>query len=223
MEASDAEEKKDNDDSSIWHWFLVSICKVTETFHPCPFVDLQFEKLTCTTRACLTSILRVHYAGYIASEHDKSYNIARMGFWTFAEIAIGTVVSCSPVLPKFFQHFGPKVHEALSSRSRISDSPKTSDLRHPRSRSLLLRNGLGPKIIPRPDVSIESGTTLSYAERDTSRSWTAMEEENPTLRDHDGTLPIWGIEKYQGTRATSNTATLRDDLEAGLDGIPHGN
>lgn len=42
-----------------------------------------------------------------------------MGFWTYAEIAIAITVSCLPVLPKFFQHFGPRVQENLSSRFKL--------------------------------------------------------------------------------------------------------
>ena len=169
----------------------------------------------------MTSILRVYYARYVASKHDESYNIAKMGFWTYAEIAIGTVVSCSPVLPRFFQHFGSKVHEALSSKSKTSDSPKISAPRHPRSRSLLMENDFGQQAISRPDVSSKSSISLTRDERDTSRSSTAVKDEHPMLRDNNGTLPTWGIEDCKGPRVVSNTATLRDDIEAGQDGIPH--
>ena len=41
-----------------------------------------------------------------------------MGLWTFAELATGFIISCLPVIPKFFQHMYPKVSRALSVMSK---------------------------------------------------------------------------------------------------------
>ena len=37
-----------------------------------------------------------------------------MGLWTYAELATGICISCLPVIPKFFHHFGPKLSGALT-------------------------------------------------------------------------------------------------------------
>ena len=37
-----------------------------------------------------------------------------MGLWTWAEITAGIVISCLPVVPRFFQYFGPKFYKSLS-------------------------------------------------------------------------------------------------------------
>ena len=46
-----------------------------------------------------------------------------MGLWAWAELAIGIIVSCLPVMPRFFQHVGPKVYKTLSFRSKNKISP----------------------------------------------------------------------------------------------------
>ncbi|KAL8800151.1 MAG: hypothetical protein Q9200_007339, partial [Gallowayella weberi] len=50
---------------------------------------------------------------------DFSYNITIMGIWTWAEITAGILVSCLPVMPRFFQHIGPKVYASFKSNSII--------------------------------------------------------------------------------------------------------
>lgn len=46
-----------------------------------------------------------------------------MGLWTYAEIAIGTIVSCTPVLPKVFRHFLPRIIHATFAASSKSGKP----------------------------------------------------------------------------------------------------
>lgn len=43
-----------------------------------------------------------------------------MGFWTYAEIAIGIIISCLPVLPRLFQTVGPRIYDVFSSRSKTN-------------------------------------------------------------------------------------------------------
>ena len=44
--------------------------------------------------------------------------MVRMGLWTSAELSTGIVISCLPVIPKFFQYIGPKLSSALTLRSK---------------------------------------------------------------------------------------------------------
>ena len=39
-----------------------------------------------------------------------------MGMWTYAEFSTGIVISCLPVIPRFFQHVGPQFSRALTFR-----------------------------------------------------------------------------------------------------------
>ena len=37
-----------------------------------------------------------------------------MGLWGWAELAIGILVGCLPVAPRFFQHIGPKIFDVFA-------------------------------------------------------------------------------------------------------------
>ena len=65
-------------------------------------------------RACVTSIVRTYYTWKIVQSSDITYNLCIMGLWAYAEISIGIIVSCLPVLPKFFNHFGPRIYGSFS-------------------------------------------------------------------------------------------------------------
>ena len=75
-----------------------------------------------TNSACVTSILRTYYTWKVDSQPDVSYNIVKMGLWTLAEVAAGVIVCCLPVLPRFFQDIGSKIHRAFSTDSKPSSN-----------------------------------------------------------------------------------------------------
>ena len=75
-----------------------------------------------TNSACITSVLRTYYTWKVVSQPDVSYNILKMGLWTLAEVAAGVIVSCLPVLPRFFQDMGPKIYRAFSVRTKPSST-----------------------------------------------------------------------------------------------------
>ncbi|KAL8792454.1 MAG: hypothetical protein Q9195_004910 [Heterodermia aff. obscurata] len=64
---------------------------------------------------CITSILRLYYSVRLAQSGDISYNLALMGFWTYAELSVGILCACLPVSPRFFQTVGPKLTSSASS------------------------------------------------------------------------------------------------------------
>lgn len=45
-----------------------------------------------------------------------------MGLWTYAEISIGIVISCTPIFPRFYKEFGPKIYAVLSFGSMLPSS-----------------------------------------------------------------------------------------------------
>ena len=75
-----------------------------------------------TNSACVTSILRTYYTWKTDSQPDVSYNIVGLGLWTLAEVATGVIVSCLPVLPRFFQDIGPKIYRAFSIKIKPSST-----------------------------------------------------------------------------------------------------
>ena len=52
-----------------------------------------------------------------------------MGLWAWAEVAIGILISCVPVLPKCLKHFGSKISKYLILGSR-TPTTKTSHNKH---------------------------------------------------------------------------------------------
>lgn len=71
------------------------------------------------SRACVTSILRTYYTWKILNSPDVSYNVVIMGYWTIAEITTGIVVSCLPVMPKFFHHYTSKLHHSRKPKPHL--------------------------------------------------------------------------------------------------------
>lgn len=70
--------------------------------------------------ACISSILRLYYTWKIVASPDVTYHMVQMGLWTYAELAIGVIISCLPVIPKFFQHVGPRVSAIIFSQHELS-------------------------------------------------------------------------------------------------------
>ncbi|KAL8860206.1 MAG: hypothetical protein Q9178_003470 [Gyalolechia marmorata] len=66
--------------------------------------------------ACITSIVRTYYTSE-SETGDVSYKLIIMGLWTWAELTAGILVSCLPVVPRFFQHIGPRVYASFKSNS----------------------------------------------------------------------------------------------------------
>lgn len=81
--------------------------------------------------ACATSIVRTYYSFKIVQSPDVSYNTVIMGLWTWAEVTSGMVISCLPVMPKFFQHFGAKTYLSFSSKFKSSSQlkPESPDMK----------------------------------------------------------------------------------------------
>ena len=66
------------------------------------------------------SIIRTYYCWQLAASPDKSYLLAAYGLCSDAELSVGVLIGCFPIMPKFFQHIGPKLSEALSFRSKAT-------------------------------------------------------------------------------------------------------
>jgi len=69
--------------------------------------------------ACAFSIIRVFYTFRLASSNDTSYYAILLGLWGIAEVAMGYLCVCLPVIPQFFKIVRPKIIE-FTSRSRSS-------------------------------------------------------------------------------------------------------
>lgn len=74
--------------------------------------------------ACISSILRTYYTWRIVTSPDVTYHMVQMGLWTYAELATGVIISCLPVIPKFFQYIGPRIASTISNQASLSRTHK---------------------------------------------------------------------------------------------------
>ena len=130
-----------------------------------------------------------------------------MTFWTYAEIAIGIIVSNFPVLPKFFRHFGPRVYKTFSSTSK----------------SL----GRGQHVRARPTGSIHPAENIATANQGGSDALGTCDMLYPpsvktrgdyiSLDDFDTKAPGNIGHNRKDAEDLRITATRRVDLEKGRD------
>ena len=66
------------------------------------------------------SIVRTYYGCQLAASPDKSYLLAAHGLCNEVELSVGVLIGCFPIMPKFFQHVGPKITEALTFWSKAA-------------------------------------------------------------------------------------------------------
>ena len=139
---------------------------------------------------------------------DLSYTIAIIGLWSYVEIGIGITVSHLPVLPRFFQHFGPKIRSSIMSRYKISlrsGSASTSD--RPASKETFNTKMSKPFLVHTETTSHRetvSGITGGYVE--------ISDFENPPAVKIVPSKTL--IDDVVGPQL-NGIATMRDDLELG--------
>lgn len=56
-------------------------------------------------RACVSSLIRVHYTFKLVNTHDVNYYVSVLGLWTLPEITSAFLAICLPLAPKFFTSF----------------------------------------------------------------------------------------------------------------------
>ena len=71
---------------------------------------------------CATSIVRTYYTWQIIESSDESYLLVPFGLWGLAELSAGIVVGCFPIMPRFFQHVGPRAYKIFKLGSGITKS-----------------------------------------------------------------------------------------------------
>ncbi|KAI4202643.1 MAG: hypothetical protein LQ350_002436 [Teloschistes chrysophthalmus] len=95
--------------------------------------------------ACIAAVIRLVYSTQLKPESDSaSYQLTidKEGLWAFAEIAIGIIVGCMPLVHKFFRHVSSEI-SMPSSLKLFSSSTGSSVWR---------------RILSRPSTSDDSGS-----------------------------------------------------------------
>ena len=157
----------------------------------------------------MTSILRTYYSFKVPKSSDRTYNLELMGLWSWAELTIGIIVGCLPVLPKFIRHVGAKVSSTFSFTSKDGVSATHG----------LINNIQPPKAnafteVPRPFAE-HVGSSISESSTDTYSPQARLHEEYLTSDKYDS-RSLSAITTHKPTHPPSVViATRRDDLEYG--------
>lgn len=159
--------------------------------------------------ACVTSIVRTYYSFQVPKSSDRTYNLELMGLWSWAELTIGIIVGCLPVLPKFIRHICSKVSRNFSSTSKDGVSAAHG----------LINSNEPPKAnaftkIQRPFTN-HVGSSISKSSTDTYSPQARLHGEYLTSDNYDS-LSLSAITTHKPTHPLSVViATRRDDLEYG--------
>ena len=92
----------------LCHWISVSVCQLFH-FIKSPSNWCRF----CS--ACITSVVRLYYSIKLTRSVDVAYRVTFIGYWTIAEVAMGIICSCLPIMPKLIQHLRVKASAKFSS------------------------------------------------------------------------------------------------------------
>ena len=151
--------------------------------------------------------MRTYYIWQIPESPDTSYQFGVFGLWSDAELSVGIIISCFPVMPKFFQHVRPKVYEAFSFRSKPTDALGQDPERRsktPRAGTLIQKKNPFAKYKAGPSIleTRDDPYTQPHGE------YYTLNESEPSQRQGATTFdPIRG--SFPGT------STRREDLEYG--------
>ena len=121
-----------------------------------------------------------------------------VGIWAWAEMAVGIIVSCLPIMPKFFQHFNPKVRKLLSVSIDTAErgGVTAKSYRSHRHQNPFSRSSGRTKIPDAADESFDLATT--------------DKAQDATVKEYSITSPSDTVFTPEG-----RTATRREDLEKG--------
>ena len=138
--------------------------------------------------------------------------MVQMGMWTYAELSTGIVISCLPVIPKFFQHVGPKVHSALTLRSKPTQNSDS------KSASATPSEKVRAEKLKLPSFKHTFASVVSKTEKDNDHELYSQETlpkgEYVQLHEEVATPSRDATRELIQTSPTK-LATTRDDLERG--------
>ena len=141
-----------------------------------------------------------------------------MGLWTYAELSIGTCISCLPVIPKFFQKIGPKLSSALATlklRSTTNDSDGSASAAKSKSSQRAEAKILKLPSFKHTFTSVFSSDAKKGDDHELydqqslpKREYALLDEESAVPRRDDTTRELSQMPPVK-------LATTRDDLEEG--------
>ena len=130
-----------------------------------------------------------------------------MGLWGWAELTIGIIVGCLPVMPKLFQHIGAKISSSFSFKYGISAAHGLIKTNEPPNADAFTK-------VQRPFAN-HVGSSVSESSTDMYIAFARLHGEYPTADEYD-LQSLSAIAKDEPIRPPRVViATRRDDLEYG--------
>lgn len=143
-----------------------------------------------------------------------------MGLWTYAELSTGTCISCLPVIPKFFQHIGPKLSSALTTlkiRSTLKDPAHNRSASAAKSQSSQRAQAEKLKL-PSFKNTFTSSFSSGAEEKDDHELYNqqSLPKREYALLHEESAVPMcYDTPREMGQMRPVKLATMRDDLEKG--------
>lgn len=161
----------------------------------------------------MVSIVRAYYTWVVDNGTDKSYGLGIENICAAAELAIGIIVGCLPIMPKFLQHASVKLSKAFSFASRSTIKARQG-IDHE-------SNGQSDTPKAKTLTSLRRSFAKYKAGADVTESWNGHYHSRPenygdhiTLTEFDA-LSLQAIESVKPCSRGGGIATRREDLEHG--------
>ena len=139
-----------------------------------------------------------------------------MGLWGWAELAIGILVGCLPVAPRFFQHIGPRIFDVFAFVSKSEIQSDKSPTYGPKNTDRIAKTYSSTKL-QRPFARHNVGSNISKSFTDPNYSQTRLDSDHLhlTANEIDSTRSKFAI-AHESTQSLGVITAFRPgDLESG--------
>ena len=161
----------------------------------------------------MASALRTYYTWAVHRDTDKSYSLVSLNICAAAELAIGIMVGCLPIMPKFLQYASVKVAKALPFTSKPTS----------KSGQEFGQDFQGQRNTPKANAltSMKRSFAKYKAGADVTDSWSDLYDLRAQNHGDYLTLTEFGSPSLQATESLQpcsgggGIATRREDLEHG--------
>ncbi len=150
--------------------------------------------------------MRSYYTWRVVESSDTSYMFATFGIWSEAELSVGVITGCLPVMPKFFQHVGPKIYKMLSPGSTVTKN----STQNPRARSKMSTDALA-----KVKGSLVRHSTRHITSESDNDPYAQLHGEYYTLDESEASKSRAKMTGVPIQPPGAGIATRRDDLEYG--------
>ncbi|KAG8531295.1 uncharacterized protein KY384_002923 [Bacidia gigantensis] len=114
--------------------------------------------------ACIVSIVRTYYSFVVLESLDNTYVMMLNGFWAWAEMTIGILIACLPIMPRFFDEISSQCSKTIDA----SFSSIRSKVLYRWSGSKMDVSNRRPPLEGHEELVAEKGSQASQSSHDTT-------------------------------------------------------